>query len=29
MKCASCHNSFVSNLTLDQAYGFASIFADS
>lgn len=28
VKCASCHNSFVSNLTLDQAYGFASIFAD-
>lgn len=29
LKCASCHNSFVSNLTLEQAYGFASIFADS
>ena len=29
VKCASCHNSFVSNLTLDQAYGFATIFADS
>ncbi|MEM9142925.1 MAG: DUF1553 domain-containing protein, partial [Bacteroidota bacterium] len=29
VKCASCHNSFVSNLTLGQAYGFASIFADS
>lgn len=29
VKCASCHNSFVSNLTLDQVYGFASIFADS
>jgi len=29
LKCASCHNSFVSNLTLDQAYGFASVFADS
>lgn len=29
VKCASCHNSFVSNLTLDQAYGFASIFADT
>ena len=28
VKCASCHNSFVSNLTLDQAYGFASIFAE-
>ena len=27
VKCASCHNSFVSNLTLDQAYGFASVFA--
>ena len=27
VKCASCHNSFVSNLTLDQVYGFASIFA--
>lgn len=29
VKCASCHNSFVSNLTLDQAYGFATIFSDS
>ena len=29
LKCASCHNSFVSNLTLDQAYNFAAIFADS
>lgn len=29
LKCASCHNSFVNNLTLDQAYGFANIFADS
>jgi uncharacterized membrane protein/mono/diheme cytochrome c family protein len=29
VKCASCHNSFISNLTLDQAYGFATIFADS
>ncbi|MFK5971647.1 MAG: DUF1553 domain-containing protein [Flavobacteriaceae bacterium] len=29
VKCASCHNSFVSNLTLAQSYGFASIFADS
>ncbi len=29
VKCASCHNSFVSNLTLEQSYGFASIFADS
>lgn len=26
VKCASCHNSFVSNLTLEQSYGFASIF---
>ncbi len=29
LKCASCHDSFVSNLTLDQAYGFATVFADS
>ncbi|MFK7981075.1 MAG: DUF1549 domain-containing protein [Saprospiraceae bacterium] len=29
LKCASCHNSFVNNLTLEQAYGFANIFADS
>ncbi|MEM8966879.1 MAG: DUF1549 domain-containing protein [Bacteroidota bacterium] len=29
LKCASCHNSFVSNVTLSQAYGFANIFADS
>ena len=29
LKCASCHNSFVSNISLDQAYGFASIFSDS
>nr|WKN35786.1 DUF1553 domain-containing protein [Tunicatimonas sp. TK19036] len=29
LKCASCHNSFVSNLTLKQAYGFANIFSDS
>ncbi|PHN06643.1 DUF1549 domain-containing protein [Flavilitoribacter nigricans] len=28
LKCASCHNSFVNNLTLDQAYGFANIFAE-
>jgi len=28
VKCASCHNSFVSNLTLDQVYGFASIFSE-
>ncbi|MCM4166168.1 hypothetical protein KCTC52924_03091 [Arenibacter antarcticus] len=29
VKCASCHNSFVSNLTLEQSYGFASIFSES
>jgi uncharacterized membrane protein/mono/diheme cytochrome c family protein len=29
VKCASCHNSFVSNLTLEESYGFASIFSDS
>lgn len=29
LKCASCHNSFVSDLTLDDAYGFANIFADT
>lgn len=29
VKCASCHNSFISNLTLAETYGFASIFADS
>ena len=29
LKCASCHNSFVSNLTVDEAYGFATVFADS
>ncbi|MEX0600709.1 MAG: DUF1549 domain-containing protein, partial [Rhodothermales bacterium] len=29
LKCASCHDSFVSNWTLDEAYGFAQIFADS
>lgn len=29
LKCASCHNSFVSNLTLDQAYGMANIFSDT
>lgn len=28
LKCASCHNSFISNLTLDEAYAFASIFAE-
>lgn len=29
LKCASCHNSFVSNWKLADAYGFANIFADS
>ncbi|MFC4722277.1 DUF1549 domain-containing protein [Geojedonia litorea] len=29
VKCASCHNSFVSNLTLDQAYSFATVFSDT
>ncbi|MFH5885478.1 DUF1549 domain-containing protein [Halalkalibaculum sp. DA3122] len=29
LKCASCHDSFVSNLTLDDAYSFAQIFSDS
>jgi uncharacterized membrane protein len=29
LKCASCHNSFVSNLTLDQAYSFAAVFSDT
>ncbi len=29
VKCASCHNSFVSNLTLAQSYGFAAVFSDS
>ena len=29
VKCASCHNSFVSNITLKQAYDFAAIFSDS
>ena len=29
LKCASCHNSFVSDWKLDDAYGFANIFADS
>ena len=28
LKCASCHNSFINNLTLDQAYAFANIFAE-
>ncbi|MEJ7767466.1 MAG: DUF1549 domain-containing protein [Chitinophagaceae bacterium] len=29
LKCASCHNSFISDWTLLDAYGFANIFADS
>ncbi|MEM6631047.1 MAG: DUF1549 domain-containing protein [Bacteroidota bacterium] len=29
MKCASCHNSFVNNLTLDQSYAFANVFTDT
>ena len=29
LKCASCHNSFVSNWTLDEAYAFAGVFSDS
>lgn len=29
LKCASCHNSFVSNWKLTDAYAFAGIFADS
>lgn len=29
LKCASCHNSFVNNVSLDQAYAFANVFADS
>jgi uncharacterized membrane protein len=29
LKCASCHNSFTSNLTLNQAYSFAAVFTDS
>jgi hypothetical protein len=29
LKCASCHNSFVNNWKLTDAYGFANIFADS
>ncbi len=27
LKCASCHNSFVNNLSLSQSYGFASVFS--
>ena len=29
LKCASCHNSFISDWKLTDAYGFANIFADS
>ena len=29
LKCASCHNSFVNNVTLQDAYNFAQIFIDS
>ncbi len=29
MKCASCHNSFVNNLSLDQSYAFANVFSDT
>ena len=29
LKCASCHNSFISDWKLSDAYAFASIFADS
>jgi hypothetical protein len=29
LKCASCHNSFVNNVSLAQAYAFANVFADS
>ncbi|MDH3651733.1 MAG: PSD1 and planctomycete cytochrome C domain-containing protein, partial [Saprospiraceae bacterium] len=29
LKCASCHNSFINNVTLQQAYDFAQIFVDS
>ncbi|PWJ58948.1 putative membrane protein [Dyadobacter jejuensis] len=29
LKCASCHDSFVSDWKLEQAYGFANIFADT
>ncbi|SMO48640.1 DUF1549 domain-containing protein [Fodinibius sediminis] len=28
LKCASCHDSFVSNLTLEEAYGFAQVFSE-
>lgn len=29
LKCASCHNSFVNNVSLAQAYSFANVFADT
>ncbi len=29
LKCASCHDSFISDWKLDQAYAFANVFADS
>ena len=29
LKCASCHNSFISDWKLDDAYAFANIFADT
>ena len=29
LKCASCHNSFISDWKLDDAYAFANIFSDS
>ena len=29
LKCASCHNSFISDWKLEDAYGFANIFSDS
>lgn len=29
LKCASCHNSFISDLTLEDAYAFANVFADT
>ncbi|MDN3659231.1 DUF1549 domain-containing protein [Ferruginibacter paludis] len=29
LKCASCHNSFVSDWKLDDAYAFANVFSDS
>lgn len=28
LKCASCHNSFISDWKLEDAYGFANIFAE-